>query len=60
MSSAVQADDDYVLLKDCLGTTSSLWRVQVDDTGHRYMDIEAQMREKGWIPQDLPPTTHLN
>jgi len=56
MSSSVQAEDDYVLLKDCMGTKSSLWRVQVDD---KYIDVEGQMREKGWNPQDLPPTTHL-
>ena len=59
MSSAVQADDEYVLYKDCMGTGSSWWRVQVHENGHKYIDVEGQMREKGWNPQDLPTTTHL-
>ena len=50
MSSAVQADDEYVLYKDCMGTGSSWWRVQVDENGHEYIDVERQMREKGWNP----------
>ena len=44
-------DDEYVLYKDCMGTGSSWWRVQVSI-------VEGQMREKGWNPQHLPPTTH--
>jgi len=56
MSSAVQADDDYVLMQDCNETTSSLWRVQVSD---KYIDVERQMREKYGTPKP-PPTTHLN
>ena len=45
MSSAVQADDEYELLKDCMGTKSSWWRLQVDDNGHKYCDVEGHMRE---------------
>ena len=52
MSSAVQADDDYVLMQDCNETTSSLWRVEVSI-------VEGQMREKYGSPKP-PPTTHLN
>jgi len=59
MSSAVQADDDYVLMQDCNETTSSLWRVQVSDTGHKYIDVERQMRKK-YGPPKPPPRTHVN
>jgi hypothetical protein len=30
MSSAVQSDNEYVLMQDCMGTGSSWWRLQVE------------------------------